>query len=316
MEFLQLEYFKAVAEEGKLTSAAKKLFISAPALSASISRLEGELGVRLFDRTGKSILLNNQGRIFLNAVNHVFSTLRIAKAEMTKNVAEEEGHLTIAATSTNIWLDLICAFTLEYPNVNISHSSVFLSSLQNGEMPSNVNFLLAAEGDVENDREMESTVLFSDRLALMVHRSNRLAALENTGIDLNEILSEPLFAPMPDQSLRRILDLHFQMIGQRPKNLTECSYMVRRSMVFSNRGLSVSTMRAKLTQPEPDIVYVPVKNPDYTWKQLLYRRKNAAPRPSESLFEDFSTQFYQSGEKSAFSFPSPGKNKMKGEKQP
>ncbi len=292
MEFLQLEYFKAVAEEGKLTSAAKKLFISAPALSASISRLENEIGVKLFDRTGKSILLNAQGKIFLNAVDHVFTTLNIAKAEMARSVKEEEDRLSVAATTTNIWLDLICAFTLEYPNVNISHSYVYLSSLQYGELPAKINFLLAAEGDLEEERGLDKIELFSDKLALMVHKTHPLALKEKDGVDLREIVSEPIFAPVAGQSLRRILDLYFLMVGLKPRFLTECSYMVRRSMVFSNRGISVSTMRAKLTQSENNVVYVPVVYPDYSWKQYIYRRSDTEMTSAEKLFQDFSVQFY------------------------
>jgi DNA-binding transcriptional LysR family regulator len=65
MELQQLKYFKAVAHFGMIADAAQSLFISAPALSTSISRLEKELGVKLFDRTGNRITLNPQGQIFL-----------------------------------------------------------------------------------------------------------------------------------------------------------------------------------------------------------------------------------------------------------
>ena len=64
MELQQLKYFKAVAEIGKISDAAESLFISAPALSTSISRLEKELGFTLFDRTNNKIVLNQQGRLF------------------------------------------------------------------------------------------------------------------------------------------------------------------------------------------------------------------------------------------------------------
>ena len=50
MELAQLRYFQALAKNGNLTRTAKDLFISAPALSTSISRLEQEVGVPLFDR--------------------------------------------------------------------------------------------------------------------------------------------------------------------------------------------------------------------------------------------------------------------------
>ena len=64
MELQQLKYFKSVAAIGKISDAAESLYISAPALSTSISRLEKELGTKLFDRTSNRITLNAQGQIF------------------------------------------------------------------------------------------------------------------------------------------------------------------------------------------------------------------------------------------------------------
>ena len=74
MELLQLKYFKTVAEIGKISAAAESLYISAPALSTSIARLEKELGVQLFDRSNNRIELNRQGHILLRYAKQVFST--------------------------------------------------------------------------------------------------------------------------------------------------------------------------------------------------------------------------------------------------
>ena len=62
MELQQLKYFKTIAEMQKISEAAAALFISAPALSMSISRLEKELGVKLFDRMHNRVTLNEQER--------------------------------------------------------------------------------------------------------------------------------------------------------------------------------------------------------------------------------------------------------------
>lgn len=68
MEWQQLEYFRVVARLEHFGQAAKELAISQPALSRSISKLEEELGVPLFDRMGRSVYLNSFGRVFLERV--------------------------------------------------------------------------------------------------------------------------------------------------------------------------------------------------------------------------------------------------------
>ena len=61
ISLLQLQYFQVLAEEQHLGRSAEKLYISQTTLSTMISKLERELGVRLFDRNGGSLLLNDCG---------------------------------------------------------------------------------------------------------------------------------------------------------------------------------------------------------------------------------------------------------------
>ena len=61
MDLSNLIYFKTVVETGSMSKAAQELFISQPALSTSISKLESEIGVKLFDRSRRHVSLNRAG---------------------------------------------------------------------------------------------------------------------------------------------------------------------------------------------------------------------------------------------------------------
>ena len=62
MEFLQLRYFVELAKREHLTQVAEAMYVSPSAISSSISRLEEELGVKLFDRVGRNIKLSPYGK--------------------------------------------------------------------------------------------------------------------------------------------------------------------------------------------------------------------------------------------------------------
>lgn len=71
MRIEELQYFMKVVEVGNMTQAAKDLFISQPSLSKAIANLEGEIGVKLFQRTAKGAILTNQGDEFLQYARQV-----------------------------------------------------------------------------------------------------------------------------------------------------------------------------------------------------------------------------------------------------
>lgn len=76
MELNQLNQFKIVAETENLTKAAENiLFVSQPALSISIKKLEDELGTPLFDREGKKLKLNSAGAMLLEHVNVILNEI-------------------------------------------------------------------------------------------------------------------------------------------------------------------------------------------------------------------------------------------------
>lgn len=72
---LQLRYFQALAKSEKVTQTAKELYISQAALSSMIISLERELGTPLFERSRRSVRLNEAGRTYLRYVNEVFLAL-------------------------------------------------------------------------------------------------------------------------------------------------------------------------------------------------------------------------------------------------
>lgn len=95
MTLNQLEYFQKVATLQHFRQAAELLKISQPSLSRSMSLLEEELGLMLFEHQGRNVVLTKSGRVFLEHVNRILEEVHIAEHKM-KQLAGSGGHIDIA----------------------------------------------------------------------------------------------------------------------------------------------------------------------------------------------------------------------------
>lgn len=291
MELMQLKYFKTVAQMGKISDAAASLFISAPALSTSISRLEKELGIQLFDRTNNRITLNQQGQIFLRYVNQVFSTLECAKSELKQSMMLQGQHISLTMVASTQWVDLITAFSQEHPHFTLSCTSVKRAELAGTGLQTHHNFLLAAEEDVPAyyAEELDSKVLFEDYPVVMVHPDHHLAKKEQ--VALSELLEETIFLPMQNYPLYDHLVKLFETSAIPFPAGNAYSHLATQQMVASNLGIAFSTSHTVRSAALP-IRYIPISNSCASWINRLYWRKNHTFSKDEEIFKSFVEKFY------------------------
>ena len=95
MTLNQIVYFQTVARCQHFRLAASELNISQPSLSRSISNLEDELGIVLFERKGRTVTLTKYGRIFLEHADRILNDVALAEKQM-KRLAGSSGHVDIA----------------------------------------------------------------------------------------------------------------------------------------------------------------------------------------------------------------------------
>lgn len=90
-----LQTFHAVAELGSFGGAARRLGITQPAVTQQIRRLEGRLGLPLFDRAGRRIILTDAGRTLLGYAQRVVHLLDAAAEAMEGLAGVRRGHLRV-----------------------------------------------------------------------------------------------------------------------------------------------------------------------------------------------------------------------------
>lgn len=290
MELQQLKYFKTVAETGKISAAAEALFLSPPALSTSISRLEKELGMPLFDRTGNRITLNEQGEILLRHATRILDELEETKAELQQS-RQQEQHISMATVSSAQWVDLISAFSQEYPGLPISCTSLKFSHLAEGGLPSQYTFLFASEDAVPEiyAEQMHKLPLFRDYPVIVVHDDHPLARRES--VDIRELAEETLFLPMAGYSLHAHLAELFESCGLPFPTGNAYPHLVSQQMASEQRGIAfASTHTARI--PAAKLRYVPISTYCKPWTASLYWKKGRKLNRSEQIFKAFVESYY------------------------
>ena len=127
-----LRIFLAVATSNSFLEASNKLYISQPAISKSINKLEEELGITLFYRANKGITLTSNGEILLKYVKDSQKLLLACERMLSANNNSSSGTIVIGVQShivRNYLLDKVGKFREKYPNVNFKfndHSTLTL----------------------------------------------------------------------------------------------------------------------------------------------------------------------------------------------
>ena len=119
----QLEIFIAVAETAQVTKASKKLFVTQSAVSMALAELENQLGGSLFDRHGRSLLLNARGRYLLPLAKDITSQVSNVETIMSERNDKLAGHIEVIASlslGNYILPYLIGAFKRIHPRVHVN----------------------------------------------------------------------------------------------------------------------------------------------------------------------------------------------------
>ena len=117
------QYFYAVANTGNISRAAKVMYTSQPVVSKYIARLENELGVQLFKRTPRGVILTEEGSILYEHVKTAFNYLEAGMDALRHQQNVGLGHLRIGVSTTlckYLLLPYLKQYIAKYPNVRLS----------------------------------------------------------------------------------------------------------------------------------------------------------------------------------------------------
>ena len=117
--------FYTVAKTQNISKAAKELYISQPAISKSIQKLEESVGCKLFSRSSRGVVLTDEGKLLYEHVSEAFETLTMGEEKLKRSIELGVGHLKIGVSSTlckYLLLPYLKEFIRQNPHISISIS--------------------------------------------------------------------------------------------------------------------------------------------------------------------------------------------------
>ena len=189
-----LEYFIAVCEEKSITKAAEKLYTSQSNVSKYISSLESELGIQLFYREHRSVILTKEGQLYYERIKNVPEILYNAEIEARLTSRKEDSVLTIGIQEgyqpDNNHLKQLTLLLDEYPECNIIIEKADFNELGNGLLNHHYDLIYTLLFTIEHLAGV-NTILHREReIYVAMHEDNPLSM--RSGISLQELNGQRL----------------------------------------------------------------------------------------------------------------------------
>lgn len=234
----------AIAEAKTFTAGAKRVHVTQAAISMQIRQLEEEVGLPLFTRTPRRVLMTEAGDLLLERARKILREHDAAVEEIAEIAGAEYGRLRIGSASamftTNQLPRILQKLKEKFPKAGISVSSgtstALVQKIINGEI--DVAFVSLP---VENSN-IQTELLFSDEIVAIANPKHPLA--RQKVISAAALADEPLILGEQGGNTRRQIDDFFLQVGVKPNVVMELSRQSAiNRMVENNMGVGIASAK-------------------------------------------------------------------------
>jgi DNA-binding transcriptional LysR family regulator len=285
-DLADLRAFVALAELESFRAAAEALHLSQPALSRRIDKLEGALGVRLFDRTTRSVNLTTVGRDFSRKARDLLDELENALLGIRDVAATRTGEVTVACVPSAVHYFLpgvVKEYHERYPKIRVRFvdegANEVLSTVIRGEADFGLNFIGTQEPDIEFEP------ILKEPFVAACHRDHPIARKRKiTWAELNE---HDYMTVAKSSGNRLLIDLALTDIPARPRWFYEVRH-VSTLVGLVEAGLGVAAVPRLAMPPgdHPALVSIPLIEPAITRTVGLIRRRGRSLSPAAQQLYD------------------------------
>lgn len=282
----RLTQFVAVARTEHMTRAAERIGVPQPTLSRAMARLEADLGVALFTRTGRTLRLTPAGRSLLRRAEAALAELTAAVDELTGDADRTHGRVTLGFLSTlgtEAVPRLLRGFRDAHPGIRIElvqgRHEMLLDRVREGVAD------LSLTSPLPDEPGLSAVALADEELRLAVPAGHRLDRGDGT-VDLAEAADEPFVGFAPGYGLRGTVEAWCRQAGFGPRIAFEGGDAATlRGLVGAGLGVAL----LPLAPDVPGVVQLPVRTPRTVRTLGMVHPRDDHPTPPVRALRAFVT---------------------------
>lgn len=267
MEFLQLTYFAHAAKTENFSHTAAHFRVPPSSVSSSIKKLETELETQLFDRTANRLLLNENGKRFLKAVDSIFSEIESAKNDIADMSGKPSGKIHLLINNNRMTMTgIIADFRNKYPDIS------FMLDFDGNKNYTDYDMIITDEIIANN--AFESFDFISEEVMLAVHTTNPISEREE--ISMSELGDEKFICLHKNYSLRTFTDTLCRKACILPDIVIECDDpQCIRDYLIMGMGVSLFPIVSWQHQTHPSIKLLRLNGGVYRNTKIYINKKSS-----------------------------------------
>ena len=289
MDLMKLRYFYITAKLENISLAAKELLISQPALSKSITTLEAELEMDLFNRNGKRISLNENGKFLFQRLDRIFAEVRDLERAIEDRREEGSGELSIVTTLPYIFTHIIDLFFNDFPHVK--YRQVPLSRENVIQFIENGKYDMCITTEFVDHPNVEWIPLFEEEIFLTVPKTFDLAK-KNT-VELAKLVDISFIGLTKQYSFRQLTDQFCESVGYTPSYRVEVEEATAiLQFVKSGRGVSF-TPETSVKADDLEVKHLKIVDGKFTRTIGLLKHRLSYPTKISLAFIEHCIKYFE-----------------------
>jgi len=289
MNWQYLRYFEIVAREEHITRAADKLHMTQSALSKSISNLEKELGISLFEQRGRNIKLTRYGQIFYNHVSRATAEIATGIETVQHMANASTGEVNFASIFTmgaTFIPDLIKGFQSQHPGIKLKYYQKSTADIVDDVLDGTADLGFCGEFSREGmDKDLDAETVLVEELLLAVPLDHHLAGQGR--VDFSTLADETFIGYTSNTGIIHSISETLERAGLSSIRLKESYQAAEDNAVASlvRAGLGIAFIADNPLVHRDGLAFLHVQNPYFSRKLYLTWRKNGYLSPAAKAFK-------------------------------